>query len=89
MSASECLPLELWLQSVTEGETFVNSVKKGTSLIEEMDLTEPCSACISSVAVAFNKYNPIEMYTECKNVVLINKLYTFVKGLNPGVISKG
>ena len=53
MSASECLPLELWLQSVTEGEKFVNSVKKGTSLIEEMDLTEPCSACISSVAVAF------------------------------------
>ena len=53
VSASECLPLELWLQSVTEGETFVNSVKKGTSLIEEMDLTEPCSACISAVAVAF------------------------------------
>ena len=53
VSASECLPLELWLQSVTEGEKFVNSVKKGTSLIEEMDLTEPCSACISAVAVAF------------------------------------
>ena len=53
VSASECLPLELRLQCVTEGEKFVNSVKKGTSLIEEMDLTEPCSACISSVAVAF------------------------------------
>lgn len=44
MSASECLPLELRLQSVTEGEKVVNSVKKGTSLMEEIDLTEPCSA---------------------------------------------
>ena len=52
VSASECLPLELRLQCVTEGEKFVNSVKKGTSLME-MDLTEPCSACISAVAVAF------------------------------------
>ena len=53
MSAFECLPFELRLQSVTEGERFVNSVKKEKSLIEEMDLTEPCSACISAVAVAF------------------------------------
>ena len=26
----------------------------------------------------FIKYNPSEMYTECKNVVLINKLYTYI-----------
>ena len=36
VSASECLPLELRLQCVTEGEKFVNLVKKGTSLIEEI-----------------------------------------------------